>query len=106
MSQTFLVETYWAELSDVAVRARTARVAAAASELRAEGRPVTFLGSLLMPDDELCFWRFAATSLVDVERASRRAGLDVHRITRSIEIADVEAGDQPANERRDQPGGV
>ena len=90
MAQTFLVETYWAESNDVAVRAGVARVTAAARELRADGRSIAFLGSLLVPDDELCFWRFAATSVVEVAEVSRQAGLDVHRIARSIEIVDAE----------------
>lgn len=87
MIHTFLVESYWAELSDVSVRARAARIAAAAQSLRADGRPVTFLGSLLIPDDEVCFWRFAGTSLTDVEEAVRRAGLEIARIARSVDIA-------------------
>ena len=85
---TYLVESYGGELSEAAVRIKADDVAAATQELQTRGRQVTFLGCLLIPDDEVCFWRFAGTSLADVARRGPRAGLDIQRIARSIDIAE------------------
>ena len=35
------------------------------------GSPVKFLGSLLIPGDEVSFWRFASDSLAGVEEPAR-----------------------------------
>ncbi len=90
---TYLVESYGGELSDAAVRIGAARVARAAGELRARGRRVTLLGCLLIPDDEVCFWRFAGDSLADVRAVARRAGLDIQRIATSVDIAVPDVSD-------------
>jgi hypothetical protein len=101
VSWTYLVESYSNEQTDTAARARAAHVAAVARELREQGHAVALLGCLLVPDDEVCFWRFAGSSIAAVEAATRRAGLDVQRITRSVEI--VESASEPS-ERPDHRG--
>jgi hypothetical protein len=93
VSQTFLVESYWAEHSEVAVRDRANQVAAIARDLRDDGRVVTLLGTLLIPNDEVCFWRFAGGSFADVEEAGRRAGLAFDRVMPSIDIAVQDGSD-------------
>ena len=86
MACTYLVECYWPDVSEAALIDGAARAGAAAHELRAAGRPVEFLGSLLIPGDEVSFWRFASDSLAGVEEASSRAGLAVNRIMECIEF--------------------
>ena len=93
MSQTFLVECYWAERTETAMRDRATQVAAVARDLRGEGRAITLLGALLIADDEICFWRFESRSLATVEEAGRRAGLAVDRVMPSIDLATEQTAD-------------
>ena len=86
MSENYVVETYCAELTTARTQWRAASVAAVAGQIRAEGHRVALLGRLLVPDDEVCFWRFIGSSAGAVEAVSRRAGLDVQRIGRSLDI--------------------
>jgi hypothetical protein len=79
-SNTFLVERYIPRLQAADVTALARRVAAAGAELRAEGRPVRWLRSVAIPDDETCLCTFSAHSAVDVEEANRRAGAAYERI--------------------------
>jgi hypothetical protein len=87
MPQHFLAECYWANQSDAALRARTALIAAAADELRSEGRDIALLGSVLVPADEVCFWRFVGTTQAEVELVGRRCGLAFDRVTPSIDLS-------------------
>ena len=86
MLQKYLVESYWSDRTEFALRDRAARIEVAALELRDAGQLVTFLGSLFIPSDEVCFWRFASESLSGVEEASRQAGLSLDRIVQCIEL--------------------
>jgi hypothetical protein len=83
---TYLVECYWPDVTEGAFSVGAARVEAAAQELRAAGRAVEFLGSMLVPGDEVSFWRFASDSLAGVEEATSRAGLAVNRVMECIEV--------------------
>jgi hypothetical protein len=93
VSQTFLVECYWADRCEAAVRDRATQVAAVARDLCGEGRAITLLGAVLIADDEICFWRFASRSLATVEEAGRRAGLAVDRVMPSIDLATEQTTD-------------
>jgi hypothetical protein len=86
VARTYLVECYWPDVTEAALIDGAARAEAAAHELRAAGRPVEFLGSLLIPGDEVSFWRFGSESQAGVEEASLRAGLAVNRIMECIEL--------------------
>ena len=92
MPEHYVVESYSNELTDASARADVARIAVEAHLLRDEGQCVALLGCLVIPDDEVCFWRFAGSSMRAVETVSRRAGLDVQRITRSLDIAHENGG--------------
>ena len=86
MPRSYVVECYWPDDGEAALIAGAARATAAAQDVRAAGRRVEFLGSLLIPGDEVCFWRFAGESLAGVEEASARAGLAVNRVVECIEF--------------------
>jgi len=73
------------------------RVGAACAELRAAGAEVVYLGALIVPDDELAFHVFVAPDAGDVQRASRRAGLTVERVVRSVAVC---FGQAPATSRK------
>lgn len=71
----FVVEVYSPAvavggLADLASRAHTA-----AEESSRAGVEVTYLRSVLVPEDETCFHHFDGTSAEAVRRVSERAGL-------------------------------
>lgn len=91
---TFLVEAFSpATRDDVSSRA-AARVRDTCADLRATGIEITYLGVLVVPDDELAFHVFAAADAGTALDASRRAGLRVERVVRSIVVC--AGGDQPS----------
>jgi hypothetical protein len=81
---SYLVETFLARGSIRARRAfdRRARLAAQAST-RA-GMRVRFEGSIHIPEDEVCFYTFAAPSSRDAALVAQRAGLDPLRVVEAI----------------------
>jgi hypothetical protein len=77
---SYLVETYLArgELRERAARERRAR--AAAEELTESGAEVRFDRSIHIPEDEICFFVFAAPSGGHAALAAERAGLEPMRV--------------------------
>jgi hypothetical protein len=80
----FLVELYVSRTHGPAVEnsARSAR--RAAKELTAEGRPVRYVRSLFVPEDETCFFLYEADAAADVEEAARRASLPFDRVALAL----------------------
>ena len=81
---SYLVETYLArgrahERAEHERRARTA----AAELTRGETR-VSFDRSILVPEDEICFYVFEAPSARDAAYAAERAGLEPIRVVEAI----------------------
>ena len=81
-----MVECYSPAIDRQAVESSGHRAMAAAAELRSRGRPVDYVGALLVPGDEVVFHIFAATSSAAVRNASLRAGLEFERVLESIPI--------------------
>lgn len=69
--KTWLVECYWPDVTQQAHAAAADRARAAVEQLRADGHAVRFLDSVLMPTDEVVFYRFEASSPDAVEQARR-----------------------------------
>lgn len=68
----YVVECFWPGVNAEALRSLAARAAASAGELTRGGTPVSYLGSLLMCDDEvvLCLFEGAEPAVRQVaERA-------------------------------------
>ena len=86
MTRTYLVESFWPGVTEAAYTDGTARAAAAARDLRTTGRDIEFLGSMLIPSDEVAFWRFASESRTGVEETSAHAGLTYDRILECLEL--------------------
>ncbi len=84
--KTYLVECYWPGVTSSALADAGIRVGAAARELRAPGHEIRFLGSLLLPTDEMAFCRFTSESAADVERISTLAQLPFHRVLECVEL--------------------
>jgi hypothetical protein len=81
---SYLVETYLARGSagERAVRDRRAR--SSADELTREGTRVRFEGSTHVPEDELCFFTFEASSSGLAVLAAQRAGLEPLRVVEAV----------------------
>ena len=60
--RSYLVEGYLARASQRDLSSLAARARAAASEVTAEGAPVRYVRSLLVPEDDVCFHVFEGAS--------------------------------------------
>lgn len=93
--KSYLVELYQHRPTREA-EAAADRAREAAEQLTREGTPVTYVRSLLIPEDETCFHLFEGVSADAIGRASRRAALDYQRI---VEVLPVNAPGSPTTER-------
>ena len=81
---SYLVETYFprghaGELTDRERRARSA-----AEAMTRQGTCVGFEGSIHVPEDEICFFAFAAPSGREAALVAQRAGLEPLRVVEAI----------------------
>jgi uncharacterized protein DUF4242 len=76
---SYIVECFWPGVDADALRSLDARAAVSAGELTRGGTPVSYLGSLLMRDDEvvLCLFEGAEPA---VRQAAERAEVPFERI--------------------------
>jgi hypothetical protein len=81
---SYLVETYLARGHADERTAREARARSAAEELTRTGTRVSFQRAFHLPEDEICFFVFAASSSRDAALAAERAELDPIRVTETI----------------------
>ncbi|MGE5691892.1 MAG: hypothetical protein ACM33B_15170 [Pseudomonadota bacterium] len=81
---SYLVETYLSRsrIADRAARERRARSAAA--ELTEEHTRVSFVRSIHVPEDEICFFVFRADTSRDAALAAERADLAPIRVVEAI----------------------
>ncbi len=81
---SYLVETYLprGRAGERIARARRAR--SAADELTREGTRVRFERSIHVPEDEICFFVFDASSGSHAALAAQRADLDPLRVVQAI----------------------
>jgi len=84
--RTFLAERYRAGTSRELARQEAEAIRVAAIELSAEGRPVTLIGSLLVPLDETVFSLFGAASSGDVAEIGERTNQPYDRISEGVPI--------------------
>ena len=81
---TYLVERYLPGASPEELAAAAARAEEVAVEMRAEGIAVEYLGSILVPHDEMCFHLFQGPSLQAVKEAKLRARVSFERMTPAV----------------------
>ncbi len=79
----FVAECYWTGVTDADVRQLDARADAAAVAVSREGQRVTYLGSILMPADEVVFCLFEGSADA-VRRAVVRAQIPSERLAEGI----------------------
>ena len=80
----YLVETYLGRGAAGERRAREGRARSAAETMTREGRRVGFAGSIHVPEDEICFFTFVASSAREAALVAQRAGLQPLRVVEAI----------------------
>ena len=86
----YLVETFLARGAAGERQARDRRACAAAEALTREGTRVCFEGSIHVPEDEVCFFTFAAPSGRVVGLVAHRAALEPLRVVEAINSREEE----------------
>ena len=81
---SYLVETFLARGAAGEREARERRAHSAAEAMTREGTRVGFDGSIHVPEDEICFFTFAAPSALEAVLVAQRAGLEPLRVVRAI----------------------
>jgi len=81
---SYLVETFLARGAAGERQARERRARSAAEAMTREGTRVDFQGSTHVPEDEICFFTFAAPSGHEVALLAQRAGLEPLRVVEAI----------------------
>lgn len=84
--RTFLAERYRAGTSHAVACCESEAARDAAIELSKEGRPVTLIGSLLVPGDETIFSLFGAASPEDVAAVGERTDQPYDRISEGVPV--------------------
>jgi hypothetical protein len=82
--RNYLVEAYRANVQTEGLSEMGSRMRAAAEELTRAGMPVRFLGSISVPDDEMCFHLYEAASASLVAEACRRASIAYERVVEGV----------------------
>lgn len=80
----FLVEMFVSREDGAAVETGAERARLAAEELTREGRPVRYVRSIFVPEDETCFFLYEAESADAVREAAQRAGVVFERIAEAL----------------------
>jgi hypothetical protein len=80
----YLVETYLARGAAGERRAREGRAGSAAEAMTREGSRASFAGSIHVPEDEICFFTFEASSAREAAIVAQRAGLEPLRVVEAI----------------------
>ncbi len=81
---SYLVETFLPRGASGERTARERRARSAAEELTRQGTRVRFDRTIHVPEDEICFFVFAAPSSRDAALAAERAELDPIRVVEAI----------------------
>ncbi len=81
---SYLVETFLARGAAGERQARERRARSAAEAMTREGTRVGFEGSIHVPEDEICFFTFAAPSGGDAALVAQRAGLQALRVVEAV----------------------
>jgi hypothetical protein len=81
---SYLVETFLARGAAGERQARERRARSAAEAMTREGTRVGFEGSIHVPEDEICFFTFAAPSGREAVLVAQRAALGPLRVVEAI----------------------
>ena len=81
---SYLVETFLARGAAGERQLRDGRAGTAAETLTREGTRVRFGGSIHVPEDEICFFTFEASSGREAAIVAQRAGLEPLRVVEVV----------------------
>jgi hypothetical protein len=81
---SYLIEAFLARGAAGERQARERRARSAAEQMTREGTRICFEQSIHVPEDEICFFAFAAASGRDAVVAAERAGLEPLRVVEAI----------------------
>jgi hypothetical protein len=82
---SYLVETFLARGAAGERQSRERRARSAAEAMTREGTRVGFEGSIHVPEDEICFFTFAAPSGREAALVAKRARLEPLRVVEAIQ---------------------
>jgi hypothetical protein len=83
-----MAECMWSGVTQSELVEADARASASAAATAGGSEPVRYLGSMLVPDDEVVFFFFAGPSSAAVEQVAQRAGIPFERVLESVRISD------------------
>ncbi len=86
---TYLVEGYRPGIPVEALKRAAQRLNAAAAQMAREGKPVRYVHSTIVPEDESCLSLIEAASESLVREAYARARVQFERISTAIPVEDV-----------------
>jgi hypothetical protein len=81
---SYFVETFLARVAPGEREARERRARSAAEAMTREGTRVGFEGSIHVPEDEICFFTFAAASGREAAIVAQRAELEPLRVVEAF----------------------
>ncbi len=87
---SYLVETFLARGAAGERHARERRARSNAEEMTRQGARVTFERSIHVPEDEICFFAFEASSSREAVLVAQLAGLEPLRVVEAISSAKEE----------------
>ena len=90
----FLVELYVSRADADGVEREEQRARQAAAALSAEGRPVRFVRSIFVPEDETCFLVVEADTAATVREAATRAAVQFERVLATAARTDDQRRDR------------
>jgi hypothetical protein len=82
----YLVELYLPRRDEAALVDAAMRARAASEQLTSEGRPVRYLRTIFVPQDEICFHLYEAQAADVVGEANLRAQIAYERIVRAVSV--------------------
>jgi len=86
-STEYLAECLWPGVTETELAALDARARESADATGGTSEEVRYLGSMLMPDDEVVFFVFGGPSATAVQAVAATAEIPFERIVESVRVA-------------------
>ncbi len=99
---TYIVETFLPGGAAAERLTQERRARSAAEGMTRTGTRVTFDGSIHVPEDEICFYRFDAPSPRDAAQVAQHAGLQPLRVVEAFSSSEI-GFDDPSQSANDRP---
>ena len=81
-----MAECFWPGVNEQKVKAAGARGRRAAQAVSSEGGSAHYIGSILIPSDEIALCLFAATSIDEASEVNQRAAIPFERILEIVRL--------------------